>query len=116
MSSAPELDVDGPAAPPRDNGELAFTAPWQPRTFGVTMTLVDTGALSWGQFRACLVAEIAAHEQTDGFDYWTCWSRALEAVLVDQDLLAPTAVTDRAAALAARPAGHDHGPGAGHGH
>ena len=116
MSQAPDLDVDGPAAPPRDNGELAFTAPWQPRTFGMTMTLVETGALDWEQFRSRLVAEIAVREQTDGFDYWACWCHALEAALVGQDLLAPTAVTDRVAALAVRPAGHDHGPGAGHGH
>ena len=33
------LDVDGPAAPPRSNGELAFNAPWERRVFGVTMAL-----------------------------------------------------------------------------
>ena len=33
------LDTEGPAAPPRANGELVFTAPWQSRIFGTTMHL-----------------------------------------------------------------------------
>ena len=31
----PELDVDGPAAPPRSNGELVFAEPWEGRAFGL---------------------------------------------------------------------------------
>ena len=29
------LDPAGPAAPPRDNGELVFAAPWEGQAFGV---------------------------------------------------------------------------------
>ena len=36
-----ELDRDGPAAPPRRNGELVFAAPWERRLFGVTMALTS---------------------------------------------------------------------------
>ena len=35
------LDSAGPAAPPRDNGELVFTAPWQSQAFGVALALYD---------------------------------------------------------------------------
>ena len=35
--SRPPLDAEGPAAPPRSNGELVFEAPWEARLFGVTM-------------------------------------------------------------------------------
>ena len=30
-----ELDLQGPAAPPRANGELVFEQPWQGRAFGL---------------------------------------------------------------------------------
>jgi hypothetical protein len=38
-----DLDVEGPAAPPRSNGELAFAAPWESRAFGLAMALHDGG-------------------------------------------------------------------------
>lgn len=116
MRVGPELDVDGRAAPPRVNGELVFTAPWQARTFGVTMTLVDAGVLAWGPFRAALVAAVAAAERTAGFEYWTCWALALEHVLGECGLLAQDDLEQRATSLGARPAGQDHLPGVGHGH
>ena len=125
MSVAPELDVDGPAASPRVNGELVFTAPWQARTFGVTMTLVDAGVLEWGPFRAALVTAVAAAERTEalvaaernvGFDYWSCWALALEHVLAECGLLAQDDIERRVSSLGARPAGQDHPPGVGRGH
>ena len=33
------LDSSGPAAPPRDNGELVFAAPWESRAFGLALAL-----------------------------------------------------------------------------
>ena len=44
--AGPALDSDGPAAPPRRNGELAFEAPWESRLFGVTMALVRSGVFA----------------------------------------------------------------------
>ena len=32
------LDLAGPAAPPRDNGELVFAQPWESRAFGMAVT------------------------------------------------------------------------------
>ena len=50
-AALPELDVDGPAAPPRSNGELVFGEPWEGRAFGLVMALVDSGRLSYEDFR-----------------------------------------------------------------
>jgi nitrile hydratase accessory protein len=107
------LDVDGPASPPRDNGELVFAEPWESRAFGLAMALREAGAFEWEEFRAELIARIAAwqsgHETGECFSYYRCWLDALERVAVARDLVADGAVGERAGALSARPAGWDHG-------
>lgn len=118
------LDVAGPAAPPRSNGELLFTEPWESRAFGMAVALADAGAFTWDAFRDRLVARIATWEsehglEDPGFRYYACWLDALEDVLVGDGLLAPSDVAARSADFADRPAGHDHrdgGHGHGHGH
>ena len=118
------LDVSGPAAPPRANGELVFAEPWESRAFGMAVSLADAGAFTWDAFRDRLVARIAAWEAERGVDdpdfrYYACWLDALEDVLVDAGSLDGDDVTARSGELAARPAGHDHrdhGHGHGHGH
>lgn len=119
------LDVSGPAAPPRSNGELVFAEPWESRAFGMAVTLADAGVFTWDAFRDRLVARIGAWEAEHGgddpalsarspeFSYYTCWLDALEDLLVDEDALAADDVDGRSALFAARPAGHDHGD---HGH
>ena len=109
----PELDVDGPAAPPRANGELVFAEPWQGRAFGLAMTLTERGAVSSDAFRDALITRIAAWEADppvgEPYSYYRCWLQALEQVL-DAQALVPAAELDaRSAAFAVRPAGHDHG-------
>ena len=108
----PSLDVDGPAAPPRSNGELVFGAPWESRVFGLAMALSERGVFEWQEFRAQLIAEIGAwereHPSGDGWSYWARWQRALERLLADKGVCLPHAVDARARAFAARPPGHDH--------
>lgn len=114
------LDVEGPAAPPRANGELVFTAPWQSRLFATTMSLRENGHLDWEQFRQGLIATIGAHEHdlidTEDFDYWGCWQRALEDLLVGSETVSAEELDESAMALAARPPGHDHNHDHGHDH
>lgn len=111
------LDTEGPAAPPRANGELVFTAPWQSRLFGATMRLRESERIDWERFRQGLIAEIASHEteldqdpirSSDDYDYWGCWQRALESLLDEVGLVDDHELAARTAELAARPAGHDH--------
>ena len=106
------LDSSGPAAPPRDNGELVFAAPWESRAFGLALALNEAGLIDWEDFRQALIREIgaweAAHPSGEGWSYYDCWLRALERTASANGLVDPRALADRSAQLAARPAGHDH--------
>ncbi|MGH9280760.1 MAG: nitrile hydratase accessory protein [Acidimicrobiales bacterium] len=112
MTSSPALDIDGPAAPPRSNGELVFAEPWESRAFGLAMTLHDRGAFDWETFRLALIASVAEWErdQSDGerWSYYRCWLSALERVLADGGVVTADEVAARAGELAERPPGHDH--------
>ncbi len=108
------LDSEGPATPPRRNGELVFETPWESRLFGITMTLHQAGRFEWEEFRALLIEEIARWERDSGgranaaWSYYTCWQAALEKLLARKGLFGEAELDDRAQALAARPPGHDH--------
>jgi hypothetical protein len=123
-------DAEGPAAPPRANGELVFTAPWQSRLFATTMRLWEQERFEWDTFRSRLIDEIAAHETELGYgrdeatggpaapdgpapvaddpryDYWGCWLRALEGVLAQLDLVSAPELDTRGEVIAARPPDH----------
>ena len=106
---AEDLDLGGPAAPPRRNGELVFAEPWESRVFGLTMTLHEAGAFSWEEFRARLIDEIGRTEaDPERHAYWRCWQRAFESVLDAKGLCAIQDLEQRTQALGARPLGHDH--------
>ena len=89
------LDVEGPAAPPRSNGELVFDAPWQARVFGLAAAVVET---QFGgdrePFRQRLIAAIAAEPDRP---YWESWAAALEEVVTEARLLDVGAVDERVA-------------------
>ena len=107
MTASPALD--GPAAPPRANGELVFAEPWESRAFGMAVALHAAGAFAWEEFQAALVARIAVWEADPGggeWSYYRCWLAALEEVLAPA--VTPAETTARAQELTARPAGHDH--------
>ena len=106
------LDTSGPAAPPRSNGELVFAEPWEGRAFGMAVTLAESGLIGWDGFRDRLVARIAEDLQRA---YYVSWLAALEDVLVGAGRIGVDDLGVRAARLADRPAGHDHGQGDGHG-
>ena len=111
MTAAPvELDIEGPAAPPRSNGELVFAEPGEGRAFGLTMALVDVGAIDYESFRTALIGRIAAWEAEPAgeFRYYRCWLQALEDVLAGGGLVSADELGARTAAFARRPAGHDH--------
>ena len=109
-----ELDADGPAAPPRQNGELVFETPWEGRLFGITMALREAGCFEWEDFRRLLIEEIAAWERQAAeragarWSYYECWQGALERLLIRKGLCGLAELKGRAGELAARPAGHDH--------
>lgn len=106
------LDVSGPAAPPRNNGELVFAAPWEGRVFGAALALTGSGALDWEEFRQALIGEVAAweaaHPGGEGWGYYGRWLAALERLACASGLVSAGDLRRRALLLAAAPAGHDH--------
>jgi len=141
----PWARVTGPGLAP-EPGEDAptFDAPWQARAFAVAVALTDEDDLPWDAFQSRLVAEIDAGD-ADGDDpnevYYRQWLGALERLLVEEGLLEPGELAERAAAFEAGdrsahefvagdphahadrlPEGHaegshhDHGDGHGHSH
>ena len=106
------LDDEGPAAPPRSNGELVFAEPWESRAFGMAVSLYEAGAFTWPRFQVALIARIAAWEagpaRGEPYNYYRLWLAALEDVLVSLRAVSPNELTARARALAQRPQGHDH--------
>ena len=73
---------DPPADVPRDNGELAFAAPWEARAFGLAAAYVEATGVGWDAFRAHLVEAIA--ELPDDTPYYEAWVEALERLLAAQ--------------------------------
>ncbi len=106
------MDSEGPAAPPRANGQLIFAQPWESRAFGMAVTLYETNMFTWAQFKAALIARIARWEaaptQGAGWNYYQHWLGALQDVLVDCGAVPAADVSARAELLAQRPTGHDH--------
>jgi hypothetical protein len=71
--------IDGPATPPRRNGELAFDAPWQSRVFALAAGVVENRfGGDWEPFRRRLIAAIAAEPDRPtgiaGRRPWRTWS------------------------------------------
>ena len=105
------LDIEGPAAPPRLNGELVFDAPWEGRTFAMAMALVEGGHFSWDDFRDHLVEAVQRWESdpVGEYRYYERWQEALESIVSELEIVAGPAVDELAAAYGDRPPGHDHG-------
>ena len=111
--------ADGPAAPPRSNGELVFEAPWESRAFGLAIALSESNACEWERFRAQLIEEIGSWErehagETDAaWSYYERWLASLERLLLDDQLLSEEEISARTAQLAHEDEHehdqHDHG-------
>lgn len=103
-----ELAADGPAAPPRANGELVFEAPWQSRVFGLAAAMIEGGHFSWVDFQAALIAEIATADAAGVDDYWGSWRDALLSCCETSGAVTGAEWQSRTEQLLTRPTGHDH--------
>lgn len=110
--SSDHFELDGVAAPPLCNGELAFDAPWQGRVFGIARSLAEQGAYAWDDFRAHLIAAIEQWEKRAPtgaeYPYYDCFLSALEELLEARGLVATGELRARVGQYASRPHGHDH--------
>lgn len=83
---------EGPAAPPRENGELVFDEPWESRAFGVAVALHDAGVVDFEAFRARLIEEIGSWDalhgpRGEGYRYYERWLTALERTLLTRGIV-----------------------------
>ena len=105
------MDVEGPAGPPRSNGELVFAEPWKSRAFALAVSLCDAGVFAWREFQEALIARIARRNSTSShWRYYEHWLDALEDVLASRGAVSHHNVNARATELSQRPARHDHAP------
>jgi hypothetical protein len=81
--------MDGPAALPRDNGELVFAAPWEGRAVALALALVERLDLPWDAFRLRLVDAIADDPERP---YYESWAAALEGLVLGLELATPDAI------------------------
>lgn len=108
-----DRDVDGPAAPPRANGELVFEQQWEARAFGMAVSMHQQGLFEWDEFRDELIAEIGRWERANQegsaeYRYYDRWLVALETLMAGKGFCDRDSLGTREAELAARPHGHDH--------
>lgn len=113
--------------------EPTFEAPWQARAFALAVSLTDRGSddgVPWETFQRRLVAEIEAETDARSDDveavYYEQWLRALERMLVEEGLVDPGELDERAVEFETgeRDAsefvvgdhGHTHDHGHGHTH
>lgn len=77
---------------PLENGEPVFKAPWQAKTFAMTLQLYESGFFTWSEWAETLSGNIAAFEQTQQLhgsdDYYSLWQDSLEQLLVNKGLVA----------------------------
>lgn len=76
---------------PRDNGELVFDAPWQARALAIAVALVERLGLPWDAFRHRLMASIA---EDPNRPYYESWAKALESLVVAEDLATVVALNE----------------------
>ena len=103
----------GDAEDVRREGEPAFEEPWQARAFAVAVSLTDRGGgdLPWTEFQGRLVEEIEeaddgagsveGAEAAGGIEgdegvYYGQWLDALERMLVEEGLVSPGELVERA--------------------
>lgn len=98
-------DMEGRTALPRQSGELVFQDPWEGEAFAMAVALCEQGHYPWSEFRDHLVAQIAAAEQREtppesSPTYYEHWLTALEALLVEKQILERAKIDTRASWLA----------------
>lgn len=60
-----------------------FAEPWQAEAFAMTIALHEQGLFSWNEWADALAGECAQPLlNPDGHDYYECWLRALEGLIV----------------------------------
>ena len=96
-------DMEGQSALPRQSGGLVFQDAWEGIAFAMAVALCEQGRYAWSEFQARLIAQIAAADQQEPAVrpiYYECWLSALEALLVETNIVSRKKLSIRASWLA----------------
>ena len=94
--SGPEA-LGNVASIPRDNDGPVFPAPWAARAFAMAVAMHERGVFSWGEWSKTLGPHVAAATADDPGDaeaYWRAWLAALEDILGERQVAAPTVLLE----------------------
>jgi nitrile hydratase accessory protein len=69
--------------------EPVFAEPWQASAFAMTVALHERGVFSWTEW-----AELVGAELTSGDDYYDCWLRALEKLVMKKGAASAREIND----------------------
>jgi nitrile hydratase accessory protein len=84
------------AAAAKLDPERVFSAPWEVRAFAIAVSLSESGAFKWSEFRERLIEEVARSDTSQSEDsaetadrYYEHFLRALERVVEEKGIAAP---------------------------
>jgi nitrile hydratase accessory protein len=69
--------------------EPVFAEPWQASAFAMTVALHERGAFTWTEW-----AEVLGAELKSGDDYYDCWLRALEKLVIRKGAVTAGEISD----------------------
>ena len=75
---------------PRDAEGPVFAEPWQAQAFALAVHLNALGAFAWPEWAEALSRELAGDPADDGSRYYHHWVAALETLIADRGLVAPS--------------------------
>jgi nitrile hydratase accessory protein len=116
-----EVGLDPAYAPPAQNGEVVFEAPWQGRAFAMAVALHEAQLFTWADFQQQLITVVREWDADaacggereiggDGRDYpyYELFLEALTRLLTGRNILAKNLLDQRINEFNARPHDHDH--------
>jgi nitrile hydratase accessory protein len=75
------------AARPGGQNPPVFAEPWEAEAFALAVALNERGLFSWGEWAEALAREVGDPQSApDGSDYYECWLRAVEELVVAKGL------------------------------
>lgn len=100
----PETHLQDHSLPLEIAEPCIFAQPWQAQAFALVISLHEKDVFSWNEWADALSGELkSSGASRDGSDYYDCWLRALERLLIGKnvatshDVDALTAAWSRAA-------------------
>lgn len=70
--------------PTTEVGAPQFAEPWHAQAFALTVGLHRQGLFSWSEWADGLSTELSRSEKEGRGDYFLCWLRALETLLISK--------------------------------